>query len=46
MVPEMRDRARFSREKYFCPQNWEKLGKWTKNEPKIGYFEFIEKCGH
>ena len=46
MVPEMRDRARFSREKYFCPQNWEKLGKWTKNEPKIGYLEFIVKCGH
>ena len=22
-----------------------KLGKWTKNEPKRGFFEFIEKFG-
>ena len=46
MVPEMRDRARFSGGKYFCPKNWEKLRKWTRNEPKIGYFEFIQKCDH
>ena len=23
-----------------------KLGKWTKNGPKTGFFEFIEKFGH
>ena len=28
-------------EKNFLPP---KLGKWTKNIPKTGFFEFIEKC--
>ena len=29
--------------KFFLPR---KLGKWTKNGPKTGFFEFIEKFGH
>ena len=29
--------------KIFLPP---KLGKWTKNGPKTGFFEFIEECGH
>ena len=29
--------------KYFLTQ---KLGKWTKNGPKSGFFKFIEKFGH
>ena len=35
----VRDRAEFSREKNFCPKNWE-------NEPKTGFFEYIEKFCH
>ena len=30
-------------EKFFLPT---KLEKWTKNGPKTGFFEFIEKFGH
>ena len=30
-------------EKSFLPQ---KLGKWTKNGPKTGFFKFIEKFAH
>ena len=30
-------------EKCFLPS---KLGKWTKNTPKTGFFEFIERFGH
>ena len=36
------DRAGFPGKK-ILPQ---KLGKWTKNGPKTGFFEFIEKLGH
>ena len=38
----VRDRARFSR-KIFLPP---KLGNWTKNGPKTGFFKFIEKFCH
>ena len=30
-------------EKLFLPQ---KLGKWAKNGPKTGSYEYIEKFGH
>ena len=30
-------------EKFFLPP---KLGKFAKNGPKTGFFEFIEKFGH
>ena len=30
-------------EKIFVPKH---LGKWTKNGPKTGFFEFIERFGH
>ena len=30
-------------EKKILPQ---KLGKWTKNGPETGFFEFIEKFGN
>ena len=36
-----RERVGFSGKKIFL----KKLGKWTKNEPKRGFFEFIEKFG-
>ena len=35
-------RARFSGKSFFP----KKLGKWTKNGPKTGFFEFIEKSGN
>ena len=38
----VRGRAGFS-EKNYLPR---KLGKWTKNGPKTGFIEFIEKFGH
>ena len=39
----MRNRAGFSEKFFFWPQ---KLGKWTKNGPEKGLFEFIEKFGN
>ena len=36
------NRARFSWKKILTP----KLGKWTKNGPKKGFFEYIEKICH
>ena len=30
-------------QKFLLPQ---KLGKWTKNGLKTGFFEFADKCGH
>ena len=38
----VRDRTGFSRKMFLPP----KLGKWTKNGPKTGFFEFIAKFGH
>ena len=38
----VRDRARFSRKKIFA----QKLGKWAKNGPKTGFFQFIRKFAH
>ena len=38
----VRDRAGFSG-KFFLPP---KLGKWTQNGPKTGFFQFIGKFGH
>ena len=38
----LRDRAGFSRKKIFA----QKLGKWVKNGPKTGFFEYIEKFYH
>ena len=40
---DMRNRAGFSEKFFFWPQ---KLGKWTKNGPEKGLFEFIEKFGN
>ena len=40
----VRNRVRFSRfSRFFSPT---KLGKWTKNGPKKGFFKFIEKFCH
>ena len=40
----VRNRVRFSRfSRFFSPK---KLGKWTKNGPKTGFFKFIEKFCH
>ena len=38
----VRDRTGFSG-KNFLPKN---LGKWSKNWPKTGFFEFIDRFGH
>ena len=38
----VRDRVGFSR-KNFLPK---KLGKWPKNGPRTGFFEYIEKMCH
>ena len=38
----VRDRTRFSRKNFFA----QKLGKWAKNGPKTGFFQFIRKFGH
>ena len=38
----VRERAGFSGKILFAP----KFRNWTKNGPKAGFFEFIEKFGH